>query len=957
MPVSLELLESIATNESIAPTLLVGVYRSNEVDASHPFQATLNNIKASGVEIVRVSADVLDARATQDLVADVLIGEIGPPTAAQALIPLTRELHRRTEGNPFFVLQYLRRLCDAGALWSDRGAWQWDEAALAALPGSDNLVAGLLEELQVLPAEVRNLAGGCACLGGAIDVEILAAAMGTPIENVDAWLVPLLQRDVLLGTRVDATAAALSGAARSDEHLLRFCHDRMQQAAYGLLDDGGRQAWHLALARVLQERARAGELYATQRYVIASHYVAALAAVGAGAEAVAVHGLLVSAAQDAFAAAAHDAALHFIDAALALAARGDFDPGDPLDPAMLRHRVLCGLARHEDADAAYAQLVALAGDGDIRIAESVLYQVNVLAGRLQWREACELALRHVVQFGIELPSPDLLPEALNDEFDKLYRTLDERGLDVFDNLAPMTDPTAEAAVNLLTASIGPAMRWHPMLARWVHVRGLRLNLEHGHAQQTPGALCDIGLLLNPLRGDRRTSYRLAKSGLRMAARYGNPWRMARARIGASTNAANWFEPLETVLADMRPALRDLLEAGDGQYLAYAYNESLCEVTEIAPHLDVVEAELEAAFATSRRLRERYGPTTFVSNRQFVRCMRGQTRVLGGFEDDEVDEARLLASFGSNFPRGRALPYLPGPRRGAVRRLVAGAAFERLRAGGDGRLPGRLPEPDVELGARARALPGPARRDPRADRPPEDADRSRPVDRSVPGPCAGDAAQLRSPAWRAAGAARRCRRRFSRGGGRSRSGRAGSLRASAALSLRTRAGVARRLLHGARHATGCAWRLRRCAAVLSALGADGKVRQMQQRPLFEDVAATFTPLPSPEAEEPSRLELVGLAEAGQAMTEERDPERLPVLLFDLVRRYAAAERGRLYWHEEDGWLERAGFRSRCPMDQHARRRHAAAGRPAGDPGVGPELPGPVGATAAAAQRGRARALRP
>ncbi|HEY4068052.1 MAG TPA: response regulator, partial [Burkholderiaceae bacterium] len=57
---------------------------------------------------------------------------------------------------------------------------------------------------------------------------------------------------------------------------------------------------------------------------------------------------------------------------------------------------------------------------------------------------------------------------------------------------------------------------------------------------------------------------------------------------------------------------------------------------------------------------------------------------------------------------------------------------------------------------------------------------------------------------------------------------------------------------------------------------------------------------------ARHELIGQAEAAQVLAHERDPEALPALLFDLVRRYAAAERGRLFWFDADAWVERAGF---------------------------------------------------
>ena len=55
---------------------------------------------------------------------------------------------------------------------------------------------------------------------------------------------------------------------------------------------------------------------------------------------------------------------------------------------------------------------------------------------------------------------------------------------------------------------------------------------------------------------------------------------------------------------------------------------------------------------------------------------------------------------------------------------------------------------------------------------------------------------------------------------------------------------------------------------------------------------------------ARLDVIGVAEAAQMLAQERDPDVLPGLLFDLVRRHAAAERGALLWLEDDAWRVRA-----------------------------------------------------
>ncbi|MES1161930.1 MAG: GAF domain-containing protein, partial [Rhizobacter sp.] len=55
-----------------------------------------------------------------------------------------------------------------------------------------------------------------------------------------------------------------------------------------------------------------------------------------------------------------------------------------------------------------------------------------------------------------------------------------------------------------------------------------------------------------------------------------------------------------------------------------------------------------------------------------------------------------------------------------------------------------------------------------------------------------------------------------------------------------------------------------------------------------------------------LDVEIVAQASQVLSQERDPASLLRVLFDLVRQYAAAERGVLLWEVNGRWIARAGF---------------------------------------------------
>ena len=587
---SLALVEMLAAEQSHAPLPLVGSLRVEEgATASDAMSARLRN---GGVDVIDVTVEPLDEGATERLVADVLLGaaaaaEARPPVQPMALnaaasaaatviataplAPLAQTLHRRTDGNPFFVLQYLRRLFDEDQLWRDAFGWRWDEQALQALPGSDSLVASLLQELRSLPSLSRHVAGGCACLGGAISPGVLASMLALPQAQVDEALLPLLRRDMLLATRTqgepEASAATAPGAAlRPSGVRLRFCHDRMQQAAYELLTPAERVDWHLRIARHLRRQKND----AADRFEIARHYLAALESVPA-AERDDVAALLAEAARGALAGGTFTTALALTGGARRLLQREPGATGIRADSAtacavnaalrcevaVAEHRALCAVGRHDDADRAFANLRAEFGASfPLAVADASVHQSPALASRMRLAEAGLLALEQAARLGLDVPADGEWPAAIDREIAALRSELAKPGGAArFEQLPPMQDPALQRVVTVLAAGLGTFGRWRFEVACWASLRILNISTLHGRTQQLPVALTYMCMVLPPLQDDFATGWALAQAGLRLCDEHPTLPAMARARQLAGDTAMPWFVALEDCLAFARRPLR------------------------------------------------------------------------------------------------------------------------------------------------------------------------------------------------------------------------------------------------------------------------------------------------------------------------------------------------------------------------------------------------------------------
>jgi PAS domain S-box-containing protein len=917
---SLALLHDLALTQSHGAVLLVGAYRDNEVPAAHPLATLLAGVAASPVELVDVALGGLGPAEVRALAADVL------DDAAEVVEPLARVLHQKTEGNIFFVLQYLRRLFDGGSLQREKGHWRCDAQALEALPSSDNLVSGLVDELERLPPAVQLLAGGCACLGPAPSVELLAAAQGVAVERVEESLLPLIRRDMLLVTR-----GGLHGSSPHGARGLRFCHDRMQQAAHALIGEGTRARWHLGFARALRGRA-GGEVAA------APHYLAVLPHLMEVGETTLAMQSLWAAARQARSSGAFEQALGLADGAALLAQRLNADTTLGLDVQLLRQACLYSLARFTEVDSVFAAIARHADDHPVRVAQGAACQVMALSNRLRFEEAVGLALQHLERLGVQPPARGHWRGAIDAEIEALRSGPALRDPGFIDALAPIDDTRLAMASELMSHAMAAAYMARPEVHQWMAFRAARIGFEHGRTAQLPCVLSMMVQVLGLLREDHAAGYRLAQAGERLLQQHPDTWQAARVHHSMAVCGIHWFRPIEQCIAQERQACREAGEAGDVEIGTFAFLGVLCARLETAERLGDLAAEVEQALHVAEKNAHAAARAVFEVFGEFVACLRhepGGDGFVASAPEEAIDREALrlhpmayahrlalralAAALLADWPAALRLSRLAGTvlellscnHLFALQRHVHALALcQAVRAAGAGdreRLRSEL-SPLVKWVERRAAdapmnfggwcdllhalqawiagAPGAAAAFESAI---EHAQRhGRPYHHAL-------ANELAAQFHEAEGAGLACR----------------SYRAVAVEAYRR---------------WGAAAKLERLA---------GSSSGMPPMPLPSSPAVlshAATPL-----HRLATIDVHGVVQASHALSQERNPDVLPQLLFDLVRHYASAERGLLFWRAEDTWEVRGGFephRQWVDLAVDAARQDSA--RANGDPTVPPTV---------------------
>ncbi|HEX8783045.1 MAG TPA: AAA family ATPase, partial [Steroidobacteraceae bacterium] len=231
---TLDLLESMMSGSDLRHLLVIGAYRDNEIDPSHPLVRKLEAIRRTGTKVTQITLTPLGREHLEEFVADAL------RCAATRASPLAQLVHEKTGGNPFFANQFLSALADEGLVAFDAaaGEWSWDLARIRAKGYTENVVELMVGKLGLLPAETQAALQQLACLGNAAKTAMLSTVLATSEDLVHAALWEAARHDLV--ERLDGS--------------YRFVHDRVQEAAYASIPDGQRAEAHLRIGRMMTAR-------------------------------------------------------------------------------------------------------------------------------------------------------------------------------------------------------------------------------------------------------------------------------------------------------------------------------------------------------------------------------------------------------------------------------------------------------------------------------------------------------------------------------------------------------------------------------------------------------------------------------------------------------------------------------------------------------------------------------
>jgi predicted ATPase len=265
---SLELLKSIIHDSMAQNIMLICSYREGEMsleflrqyqlgDESVMIDRSMSSSSSTGrlhcAAITDIHVDCLDVSQLNELISFKL------SMNSNATQSLSQLIWKKTDGNPFYALNFLEMLYDSGLLIAEnKNTWIWDESQILLMTNvSDNLASILEAKVQRLTEQVRSILQIASFIGHEFPSSILITIVYEEQDTIatdysfQRHSKQVIQERILSALTIAVDEGLLETTHQDDE--FKFAHDKIQEVLYETLmpDEIERQLLHQRIGTLI----------------------------------------------------------------------------------------------------------------------------------------------------------------------------------------------------------------------------------------------------------------------------------------------------------------------------------------------------------------------------------------------------------------------------------------------------------------------------------------------------------------------------------------------------------------------------------------------------------------------------------------------------------------------------------------------------------------------------------
>ena len=495
---SLDLLNALLQDRRNEYFMCICAYRDNEVNKAHPFIIMVDELKSVELSITEIHIENLRFEDVHLLIAESL--NLGLDVTES----LAKMVHDKTQGNAFFVTQFLKSLYEDGVLAFsiNDGRWKWDLDKMKEMDITDNVVEFMASKIKKTDPHLQEILVSAASVGNTFHVRTLAI-----IHEED--------EKIILGNLNEALA---EGWILYLEDYYRFAHDRIQQAVYSLVSEEKRNKLHLDIGRHLLEKYQDDQLD-DNLFDVVNQLNQGVEYVTDESEKISLSDLNLQACQKSKLNSAFGEAYNH--AKLGITLLGD-DLWKKYEDKALKLYLEAAETAFLSADfTSMNQFI----DRVLEYSDDILTRVRVYEIRInafkaenKLNEALSTGFDVLNQLGEKFPKKagplTVMPDLL-----KTIMKLRGKDQEYIVGLPDMEDEEKKAALRIL-ANIAPSSYWaDPAVFPHIILRIVQLSLKHGLSAVSAFGFATYGVIQVGVLGKNAVGYKFGKIGLKILERF------------------------------------------------------------------------------------------------------------------------------------------------------------------------------------------------------------------------------------------------------------------------------------------------------------------------------------------------------------------------------------------------------------------------------------------------------
>ena len=565
---TLNFIFSLLTDIDTRYLLFIGAYRDNEVDESHPLILTIKELRDANRAPGDIHLTPLSDEDLEHFTADSM------RTDVETSRPLAALVMQKTLGNPFFVGQFLKTLQMRGLIGFDRESrsWKADLDRIRDADITDNVVDLMSERMRHLSEETQKVLRMAACSGSRFTLHTMAIIDEATPEQVMGDLQPALTTGL-----VHPTGEADHGLFGEDEGqrenvVFRFLHDRVQQAAYALIEEGDRKQVHLKIGRLLltntppEERDEA-------IFEITSQLNQGSELITDAAEQIELARLNFEAGIKAKESSAFEPAVRFLRGGIAILGEGAWEA--EYDLMFGLHRDLAeALYVTGQFDESEAMLIMLLEKARDTLGKAQVQNLRLVQYTNRGRSQDGVKVGHEALALLGHPLPDVVEidaETFTKEYADSITNLGSRKIADLQHSPVIEDQEVlQSLIVLVNIWIAAYVLGYKFLSSWIACRAMNISLQHGLSAPAPFIFCNYGALAGSAMGNYQDGFEFSKLGTILVDQLDGA-RGLKSKSFVLHGCFNqfWIEPLADSVPTLVTAYHAGVELGDLLYANYA----------------------------------------------------------------------------------------------------------------------------------------------------------------------------------------------------------------------------------------------------------------------------------------------------------------------------------------------------------------------------------------------------